>query len=171
MGKDVTSWSRTCTKCQLRKHPQMLPKAPLQYVPIASEPGQIVAMDFVGPLVESSQGNLHMLVVTDAFSKFAEVIPLPNQSAEVTANALWFQYFSRHGIPSTLHSDQGKNFESAVIKHLCDNLGIQKTRTSGYHPSGNGGVERYNKTLVERLSLLIQQDDQKDWPAHWKVVQ
>ena len=166
LWKDVTAWSRTCTKCQQRKHPQTLPKAPLQYFPIPSEPGQIVAMDFVGPLVESNQGNLHMLVVTDTFSKFAEVIPLPNQSAEVTANALWFQYFSRHGIPSMLHSDQGKNFESAVIKHLCDNLGIHKTRTSGYHPSGNGGVERYNKTLVERISLLIQQDDQKDWEKH-----
>ena len=166
MWKDVNAWCRTCMKCQQRKHPSSLPKAPLQYVPIATEPGQIVAMDFVGPLVESTQGNLHMLVVTDTFSKFAEVIPLPNQSAEVTANALWFQYFYRHGIPSVLHSDQGRNFESAVIKHLCDNLGIQKTRTSGYHPAGNGNVERYNKTLVERLSLLIQQDDQRDWEQH-----
>ena len=166
LWKDVTRWCRSCDKCQKRKHPSMLPKAPLQYFPIASAPGQHVAMDFVGPLVESTQGNLHILVVTDTYSKFAEAIPLPNQSAETTANALWFRYFCRHGVPSILHSDQGKNFESAIVKHLCDNLGIQKTRTSGYHPAGNGNVERYNKTLVERLSLLIEQDDQKDWEKH-----
>ena len=101
----------------------------------------MVAMDFVGPLVESTQGNLHMLVITDPFSKFAEVIATPNQTAEVTANALWFGYCGKHGVPAILHSDQGRNFESAVIQHLCENLGIHETRTSGYHPAGNGGVE------------------------------
>ena len=161
--KDVGAWCRTCVKCQGRKHPSTQARAPLQYFPIAGEPGQMVAMDFVGPLVESKQGNLHMLVITDAFSKFADVLALPNQTASVTANALWFQHFSKYGVPAMLHSDQGKNFESAVVKHLCDYLGIQKTRTSGYHPQGNGAVERYNKTLVERLSLLMVQEDQTDW--------
>ena len=66
----------------------------------------MVAMDFVGPLVESTQGNLHMLVITDPFSKFAEVIATPNQTAEVTANALWFGYCGKHGVPAILHSDQ-----------------------------------------------------------------
>ena len=161
--KDVGAWCRTCIKCQQRKHPSKQARAPLQYFPIAGEPGQMVAIDFVGPLVESTQGNLHMLVITDAFSKFADVLALPNQTAVVTADALWFQHFSKYGVPAMLHSDQGKNFESAVVKHLCEHLGIQKTRTSGYHPAGNGGVERYNKTLVERLALLSEQDDQKDW--------
>ena len=161
--KDVGAWCRTCTECQERKSPSPHARAPLQYMPIAAEPGQMVAMDFVGPLVESTQGNLHMLVITDAFSKFAEVIATPNQTAEVTANALWFGYCGKHGVPAILHSDQGRNFESAVIQHLCEHLGIHKTRTSGYHPAGNGGVERYNKTLVERLSLLIEREDQKDW--------
>lgn len=163
MFKDVAAWCRTCQKCQQRKHPSTKARAPLQYFPIASEPGQFVAMDFVGPLPETEQGNKHMLVITDAFSKYAEVIPLPNQTAAITADALWWKYFSRHGVPSILHADQGKNFESAVIRHLCDRLGIKKTRTSGYHPAGNGSVERYNRTLVERISLLLEQEDQKDW--------
>ena len=161
--KDTTSWCRTCSKCQERKHPGTKARAPLQYPPIASEPSQLVAMDFVGPLPEADTGNKHMLVITDAFSKFAEVFPLPDQTAAVTADALWWKYFSRHGVPAILHADQGRNFESAVIQHLCERLGVKKTRTTGYHPSGNGGVERYNKTLVERISLLLEQEDQKDW--------
>ena len=161
--KDVTAWCRTCKQCQSRKHPQTAAKAPLQYNPVASEPGQLVAMDFVGPLPETESGNKHMLVITDAFSKYAEVIPLPNQTAAVTADALVWKYFCKHGVPSILHSDQGKNFESAIIQQLCERLNIKKTRTSGYHPAGNGGVERYNKTLIERISFLLEQDDQTDW--------
>ena len=163
MFKDVAAWCRTCKECQLRKHPSIAARAPLQYMPVASEPGQLLCMDFVGPLPETPKGNKHMLVVTDAFTKYSEVIPLPNQTAEVTADALIQECFSRQGVPAILHSDQGKNFESEVIQHLCRRLGIEKTRTSGYHPAGNGGVERYNKTLVERLSLMLQREDQTDW--------
>ena len=166
MFKDATAWCRTCRKCQLRKHPPTSARAPLQYMPVASEPGQVLCIDFVGPLPETEKGNLHMLVATDAFSKYSEVIPLPNQKAEVTADALVQECFSRQGVPAILHSDQGKNFESAVVQHLCERLGIKKTRTSGYHPAGNGGVERYNKTLVERLTLLSEQEDQRDWEDH-----
>ena len=166
LHKDVTAWCITCRECQLRKHPQTSARAPLQYMPVASEPGQLLCIDFVGPLPETKKGNKHMLVATDAFTKFSEVIPLPNQTAEVTADALVEECFRRQGVPAVLHSDQGKNFESAVIQHLCERLGIRKTRTSGYHPAGNGGVERYNKTLVERLSLMIEQEDQKDWEKH-----
>ena len=164
--KDASAWCRTCRECQQRKHPPKAARAPLQYMPVASEPGQVLCMDFVGPLPETQKGNKNMLVVTDAFSKFAEVIPLPDQTAVVTADALIQECFSRQGVPTILHSDQGKNFESAVVQHLCERLGIRKTRTSGYHPAGNGGVERYNKTLIERLSFLLEQQDQKDWEKH-----
>ena len=163
MFKDVAAWCRSCHVCQQRKHPIPGPRAPLQYTPVPSEPGQMVAMDFVGPLPVSLRGNKHILVVTDMFSKHAEAIPLPDQKAETTAGALVNEYFSRHGIPSMLHSDQGRNFEGAVIQHLCKLLNIRKTRTSPYHPAGNGACERYNKTLVEMISMQLRMDNQTDW--------
>ena len=153
MFKDVTAWCRTCRDCQLRKHPQTAARAPLQYVPIPSEPGQLVAMDFVGPLPETARGNKHMLVITDAFSKYAEVIPLPDQTAEGTANALMWNYFCRYGVPTILYSDQGRNFESSVIQHICKCL---KTRTSVHHPARNGGVDRYNCTLSDIITILLE---------------
>ena len=160
--KDVAAYCRTCLTCQQRKPPHTAPRAPLQYFPVASEPGQMIAMDFVGPLPETPAGNRHILVVTDAFSKYAEAIALPNQKATTTADAL-VEYFSRHGIPAILHSDQGRNFESDLIQHLCRMWNINKTRTSGYHPAGNGACERYNKSLIETLSMQMQETDQSDW--------
>ena len=160
---DVAAYCRTCTVCQKRKHPQTAAKAPLQYFPVASEPGQMIAIDFMGPLPETPSGNTQILVITDAFSKYAEAIPLPDQKAVTTADALVNKYFCNHGIPAFLHSDQGKNFESDLIQHLCKMWNISKTRTSGYHPAGNGTVERYNKTLIETISMQMQEADQSDW--------
>ena len=165
MFRDVKAWCKSCVTCQHRKHPHAKARAPLQYPPVPSGPGQMLAMDFVGPLPQTDKGNKHILVITDMFSKHAEAIPLPSQTAEVTAEALVKEYFCRQGLPSFLHSDQGRNFESTLITHLCKLMDIKKTRTTAYHPSGNGACERYNKTLIELISMQIERDDQTDWDS------
>ena len=163
MFRDVKQWCNSCRVCQQRKHPKERARAPLQYPPVAGRPGQMISLDFIGPLPETDSGKRHILVITDMYSKFAEAIPLPDQTAETTAGALWKEYFCRQGLPDVLHSDQGRNFESAVIQQLCKLLNIRKTRTSPYHPSGNGQCERYNKTLIEMISMQLERDDQTDW--------
>ena len=52
--------------------------------------------------------------------------------------------FSCYGIPDILHSDQGKNFESAILRQTLDAFGIAKSHTMAYHPAGDGLVERFN---------------------------
>ena len=64
-----------------------------------------------------------------------------------------------------LHSDQGANFNSQAIQSLCKILGINKTRTTAYHPQCNGQVERFNRTLQSILSKLVS-ENQKDWDRH-----
>ncbi|GFX01434.1 retrovirus-related Pol polyprotein from transposon 412 [Trichonephila clavipes] len=51
-------------------------------------------------------------------------------------------WISRFGVPLQLHSDQGRNFDSAVCKRLCEILAIDKTRTTALHPQSDGMVER-----------------------------
>ena len=41
-------------------------------------------------------------------------------------------------------------------------MDINKTRTTGYHPSGNGTVERFNKTLCSMLATFVS-ENQRDW--------
>ena len=64
-----------------------------------------------------------------------------------------------------LHSDQGSNLNSEVITSLCKQLGIERTRTTAYHPQANGQVERFNRTLESMLSKVIS-ENQKDWDIH-----
>ena len=61
-----------------------------------------------------------------------------------------------------IHTDQGRNFESALIKDLCSLLGIEKSLTSPYHPQSDGLVERSNRTLLNMLCTAAN-DHGQDW--------
>ena len=87
-------------------------------------------------------------MVSDYYTKWPEAFALRTQSAENVARVLVDEVFSRSGIPGTLHSDQGRNFESSLIKEVCALLGIRKSWTTAYHPQGDGLVERLKRTLL-----------------------
>ena len=72
---------------------------------------------------------------------------------------------SRFRVPLSLHSDQWRNFESAVFSEMCRLLGIEKTRTTPLHSQSDGMVERFNRTLEAQLSKFAS-DHQKDWDEH-----
>ncbi|KAF8781568.1 Retrovirus-related Pol polyprotein like [Argiope bruennichi] len=78
------------------------------------------------------------------------------------AEILVQNWISRYGVPLQLHSDQGRNFDSAVFRRLCEIHGIDKTRTTALHPQLNGMVERFNRTILNSLSLLVLRN-QPDW--------
>ena len=71
--------------------------------------------------------------------------------------------FCRFSPPEQLHSDQGKQFESAVLQEVCEILGMRKSRTSPYHPQCDGLVERYNRTLLDMLATTAQHH-----PFNWE---
>ncbi|KRZ75580.1 Retrovirus-related Pol polyprotein from transposon 17.6 [Trichinella papuae] len=72
-------------------------------------------------------------------------------------------WFSRFGAPIRLHSDQGRSFESALISEVCKIFGVEKSRSSPYHPQGNGLVERANRTLLNTLAKLCHESQDRSW--------
>lgn len=101
-------------------------------------------------------------MLTDHFTKYVEVIAVPNQSAEECALRILNDFISRWGSPLVIHSDQGSTFESAVFKkNLCQVLQIKKTRCSARRPQANGQVERFNRSLLKMvLAYLSGEQDQ-----------
>ena len=79
------------------------------------------------------------------------------------ADAFYNNFIVNFGIPTRIHSDQGENFESNIIKQLCAFHNIKKSHTSIYHPQGNGITGRINRTLLGVMGTL--ENSQKD---NWK---
>ena len=69
----------------------------------------------------------------------------------------------------TIHTDQGREFESRLFRYLCDVLGVDKTRTTPYHPQSDGMVERQNRTIQQMLSAYVNAR-REDWSDHLDLI-
>ncbi len=161
MSKDVSEYCRGCGTCQLKSkfRPR---KAPAVERPVLSEPFESVAVDLVGPLPKGKGGARYLLTYVCMATRWPEAIPLRSITARSVADGL-LEIFSRTGIPEKILTDQGSQFMGKVMSSLCELLGIDRVRTSPYHPQSNGVVERMHGTLKSVLGKSMSSE--KDWVA------
>ena len=167
MAQDIQLWCERCKRCCLRKTPSTKTRVPLVNIN-TSEPMELLCIDYL-KLERSKGGYENILVITDHFTKYAQAFPTRDQKADTVAKVLWEKIIQNYGFPVRIHSDQGRNFESNLIKELCKISGIKKSRTSPYHPQGNGLTERFNHTLLNMLGTL-EKDQKKDWTQYVGVM-
>ncbi|GFS64675.1 transposon Ty3-I Gag-Pol polyprotein [Nephila pilipes] len=98
---------------------------------------QHVYVDLVGPF-PPSDGFTFLLTCIDRLSRWPEVIPLSDISAEAVAKSFIANWISRFGGPAIITTDQGGQFQSHLLHSLKSMLGIQRIRTTPYHTSSNG---------------------------------
>ena len=104
-------------------------------------------------------------IITDHFTRYALAYPSKTQTAQATARILWDNFICHYGFPEKFISDQGRNFESDLIKELCKIAGVKKLHTTPYHPQGNGQCERFNSTLCNMLGILSE-EEKSDWKSY-----
>lgn len=101
-------------------------------------------------------GYRYCLTIIDRFSRWPEVVPLADQEAETVARALFDSWIARFGTPLRVTTDQGRQFESNLFKHLNRLTGTAHIRTTSYHPAANGMIERLHRQL--KAAIRCHQD-------------
>ncbi len=161
MAKGILEYCQSCKVCQV-KNKSKPRKAPAVERPILTEPFESVAVDLVGPLPKGKGGCRFLLTYVCMATRWPEAVALRSVTAKSVADGLWC-IFSRTAIPEVMLSDQGTQFCGRVVRQLCRLLGIDKLRTSPYHPQTNGMVERMHGTLKSVLGRCIE--EKEDWVA------
>ena len=163
MAKDAQNWVTNCRHCQIARGDYNQPKPKIGHLE-AHNPLDLVCLDFT-KTDPSKTGKENILVITDAFTKFSLAVCTPNQTAKTVAKILVKKWFHVYGIPTQIHSDQGRCFDSNIIKALCKMYGVEQSFTSPYNPPGNAFCERFNRTLFGLLKTL-KSEEKADWPSY-----
>ena len=168
MRDDVTTYINGCLTCARRKA-YGASKAPLHPLPVATRIWERMAMDIVGPVQESSNGNIYILVLSDYASRFVFTIPMKNSKARTVAKHFVEKIITKYGAPENVLTDRGGNFLSKLITEICLLFKIKQLKTTSYHPQTDGLVERFNRTLGDMLACYVSEEPEK-WDLYLPFV-
>ena len=128
---------RNCPQCQKSYTP---PREPLMVWPLPRRPWERVAADLF------EMDHTQYLLVVDYYSRYPEVIQLRATTSAAIINALK-SIFGRHGIPSTLVTDNGPQFNCSTLQQFSSQYRFHHVTSSPRYPQSNGLVERAVRTV------------------------
>ena len=165
MDKDIMDHINVCKNCQVRRtDDRPLPQL-LSPLPQCTAPNQRMHMDLFGPLKTSDSGKKYVLCMTDAFSKYAEMVAVPNKEAGTVSSAIFNRWICRYGTPLEIVTDGGKEFVNQIAKELYKILQVEHSVTTPAHPQCNAQAEVANKTIAKYLSHVVDSNT-LDWELY-----
>ncbi|KFD62072.1 hypothetical protein M514_25791 [Trichuris suis] len=148
MNRDIGDWTRTCDLCQ-RAKVQRHTRAPPTTFQVPERRFDHVHLDIVGPLPQR-RGCSYLLTMVDRFTRWPEVVPVPNACAATIAHAFMSTWVARFGVPAVITTDQGRQFQSSLWKELASSLDTKLAPTTAYLSPTNQRSHRETTPSAER---------------------
>ena len=108
----------------------------------------------IAPVPADAHGNRYILVIIDACTRFVELFPTKDTSAESAAAAL-LAHAGRYGFPKYIKSDNGPQFSNKICTELSKLLGSEQLFSTPYSSEENAIVERVNSEVGRHLRAII----------------
>lgn len=165
MQRDIAMWTRECIPCQRAKvmHHN---RAALQSFEVPPNRFHHVHVDLVGPLPQSN-GFRYLLTAIDRFTRWAEVFPIANITADTCARAFFSGWIARFGVPASVTSDRGTQFVSELWRRMLALCGTKIHHSTAYHPQSNGIIERFHRRLKAALRARLTT---ADWSNELPII-
>ena len=172
MKTSIHRYVRNCHACKRAKPARDAYNGLLKPLPVPERPWTDITMDFVVGLPDcKAYGQVYdaILMVIDRLSKERHYIPCSEKddgtSAEATALLFLRDIWSKHGLPFSMTSDRGPQFDSKMWDSLCKLLGIKAKLSTAFHPETDGQSENANQEAERYLRTYVNhfQDDWVRW--------
>lgn len=111
------------------------------------------------PYASINGGNKYILTCIDLFSRTARAEPLKSKSAKDVTEALKILF--KDTTPIKFQTDLGKEFYNSSVSSLLTKLNINHYSVYSQYKAAH--VERFNRTLRERLAKIFTKQGNKKW--------
>ena len=114
-------------------------------------------LDIVRPFPKAMGNRRWLLVGTDYYTKWVEAEPLSNIWDIDAKKFVYKNIITRFGIPHTLISNNGLQFDSKAFRRYYYELGIRNKYSTLAYPQGNGQTEAVNKVIFNGLKKRVDE--------------
>lgn len=158
LKRDIQDIIARCATCQVNK---LVRRKVHQPMILTDTPGQSfdkVAMDIVGPLPETVNGNVYILTMQCLLSKYVIAAPLRTANSVSIADAFLKKLVYQFGSPRIILTDQGAAFTSSLLKNVAKLCKTRSCTTTAYRPQSNGSIERMHHVLKEYFKCYVKNE-------------